>query len=177
MGRFRGFHATIDEITERLKSIMQDYNLIVIVAKLWPEFEFEIVDKSTLENKIDYGRFVFLYKEIPNQLSKDYWEFREQNAENIELQIGIRTEDGLIESRIGAAATDPETVKLWNKVIRAFRKGMYKGIWIINICDGAKGYYKDHYFTAGAKNEYEKGIIMKPFVNSLTEYLLTQEHE
>lgn len=146
---------------------------------MWPEFEFEVVDQLTFELKnmdINSARFIFLCKEIPNQLSKNYNEFLSQNVENLVLQIGERTEDSIKESTIGTRATDSDNVKLWKKIISLFKKEMYQGVWIVDPRSGVKKYYKNHYFTIGAKNEYEKGIKMKAFAGS-SEYKLSQEHE
>lgn len=172
-----GFHATIDEIIQKIKSVMFQYKLNAIVVKLWPEFEFEIIDQMTFEIKDEYinsARFIFLCSEVPSQLSKNYNEFLSQNVENLVLQIGDRTEGSMKESTIGTRATDLENVKLWKKVISIFKKEMNQGVWIIDPRSGAKKYYKNHYFTIGAQNAYEKGIKMKAFAG-LSEYHLLSE--
>jgi hypothetical protein len=172
-----GFHATIGEISQKIKIVMFQFNLTAIVVKLWPEFEFEIMDQLTFEVKneyIDSARFIFLCKEVPGELSKNYNEFLFQNVENLVLQIGEITEDSMKESTIGTRATEPENTRLWKKIISIFKKEMYQGVWIIDPRSGAKKYYKNHYYTIGAKNEYEKNIKMKAFAG-LSEYQLLSE--
>jgi len=174
-----GFHATIDEISQKIKSIIFQYKLNAVVVKLWPEFEFEVIDKMTLEIKDSYlnsARFIFLCKEIPNQLSKNYNEFLSQNAENLVLQIGEMNEDSIKESTIGTRATESENVELWKGVISIFKKEMYQGVWIIDPRSGAKKYYKNHYFTIGAKNAFKSGIKMKAYAG-LSEYQLSSEEK
>lgn len=172
-----GFHSTIAEISQKIKSVMFQYKLTAVVVRLWPEFEFEIIDNMTFEIKDEYlnsARFIFLCKEVPSQLSKNYNEFLSQNVENLVLQIGERTEESIKESTIGTRATDSENIRLWKKVIGIFKKEMYQGVWIIDPRSDAKKYYKNHYFTTGAKNAYEKGIKMKAFAG-LSEYQLSSE--
>lgn len=120
-----GFHATTDEISQKIKIAMSQYKLIAVVVKLWPEFEFKIIDKLSFEIKdenLNSARFIFLCKEVPSQLSKNYNEFLAQNVENLVLQIGEITDDNMKESTIGTRAANSENIRLWRKVISLFKK-------------------------------------------------------
>jgi hypothetical protein len=171
-----GFHATISEISQKIISVMFQYKLTAVVVRLWPEFEFEIIDNMTFEvdEYLNSARIIFLCKEVPSHLSKNYHEFLSQNAENLVIQIGEWTKESIKESTIGTRATDSENIRLWKKIIDIFKKDMYKGVWVIDPWSGAKKYYKNHYFTTGAKNAYEKGIKMKAFAG-ISEYQLSSE--
>jgi hypothetical protein len=174
-----GFHATIDEISQRIKRLMFQYKLTAVVVRLWPEFEFEIIDKLPYEIKDEHlnsARFIFLCKEIPSQLSENYNEFLSQNVENLVLQIGENNEESIKESTIGTRATDPENIRFWKKVIGIFKKEMYQGVWIIDPRSGAKKYYKNHYFTSGAEIAFEQGVKMKAFAG-LNEYQLSSKRK
>lgn len=48
---------------------------------------------------------------------------------------------------------------------------MHQGVWVMVPKSGVKKYYKNHYFTIGAKNAYEKGVKMKAFAG-INEYQL-----
>ncbi|MCA1321960.1 hypothetical protein LC085_18860 [Bacillus tianshenii] len=175
MGKINiGFHATNDEISKRIDSIMVQFKLTAIIVKLWPEFEFQIIDKVTIETKdecFNSARFIFLCKEIPSPLSENYHEFLSQNVESLVLQIGERTEESIRESTIGTIANKSENIRLWKKIIGIFKKEMYQGVCVMDPTSGKKKYYKNHYFTIKAKNAYEQGIKMKAFAG-LSEYQL-----
>ncbi|QFT87272.1 hypothetical protein FIU87_01220 [Bacillus sp. THAF10] len=165
-----GFHAQKDEVVKLINSIMLQYQLTVVAVKLWPDFEYQIID-TMKEEYLNSARFIFFSKETPRQLSNNYHEFLVQNAESLVLQIGERTEESMKESTIGTRATNSENIKLWKKVIKIFKEEMHQGVWVMVPKSGVKKYYKNHYFTIGAKNAYEKGVKMKAFAG-INEYQL-----
>lgn len=59
-----GFHAQKDEVVKLINSIMLQYQLTVVAVKLWPDFEYQIID-TMKEEYLNSARFIFFRKKLP----------------------------------------------------------------------------------------------------------------
>ncbi len=93
----------------------------------------------------------------------------------INLQFHARRkETELSESSMGVVSDDTIDA-LWEKVIRQFKKGLLKGVYVVTP-NGNSRYYPGHWYTQGAKDAYEKGVRIKPLAG-WNQYILKRESE
>ena len=85
----------------------------------------------------------------------DYNEFIEAQDNRIGIDIGIKNNESVKESRmwiITENMVDPDLKQIYNK----FKKKLLKGAWGISPDpNGKKVFYKNHLYTMNAKEAYE----------------------
>lgn len=171
------FHTTQLEVFELIKKVMSEFDLTVITIKLFPNFERELISFEEIDEKKDHiftSEMIVFCKKKPMEISTNYAVFLEQTKGNLVLQIGEQTEEFIKESTMGTIVEDSEMLKLWKKVIIKLKKEMKNGVWVLNPHKGVGRFYKDHYYTKGAKVAYLNGCRIKPIAGWL-EYHLTDE--
>jgi hypothetical protein len=173
------FHATSDEILNFIKACTIEYNLYVAILQSFPTF------RVTLPNPIDEvidnidgskKNYIYLYTYIPDLEAKNQWEFLDKNPDGLYITIGKDYDNQLEQSSIGSIVLDDETQKLWKKIIMKFKSNTSTGAWVVNPEYDAKGYYKHHRYTAGAKKAYLEGVRILPFAG-WNYYILSESLE
>lgn len=160
------FHATKQELIAATKEWVKSNNLFMVCIQLSPLFTCELVGRDKFDEKkkvIENSDIISLYRFEPDVTSKSYLEFVKSNENGLIITMGKQEEDTLKESIISTSATDECTSRLWRKVVNNFKKEMLKGAWVVNPHNGAKEFYKNHYYTISAKKAYDKGAKVVAF--------------
>lgn len=168
------FHATVNELYIVI-SEMLDKGYSVMGFILSREFKLISVNKQT---GIDEFRSLFGVIVSKKEIEKDnsYADFLEKRNDFLGMYIGEETDSYLLESTIWAASKDSIDPD-WRRFINRFKRKMLRGAWIINPETNSRGYYKNHMYSAGAKERYDSGVVIRQFEQSPSYYALVKEDE
>ncbi|CEG27196.1 hypothetical protein [Bacillus sp. B-jedd] len=173
------FHATKSEIIEVVKNSQNLFDLYMFSAKLFPEFEYLLISKNEFEEKLSFindSNMIFLLVSKPQDIMpNDYLDFVRINKNCLVFQLGRQNEKFLTESSIGTLADDKEALKVWQKVIKDYKKTMLKGAWIYNEMTELKVFNKNHYYSETAQKLYKEGAEIRQFVGGSNLYYLNQD--
>lgn len=161
------FHALENEINQIIRESAYKFNLCLISIQLFPKYNCILIFKDEFDEQIDIlknSRVLMLYNYTPDTSYDNYNQFVKNNGECLIIEIGKQNDGVLKESCISTMSIDVETTKMWKAIIKKFKSKMQKGAWVVNPMNGGKEYYKNHYYTVAAKNAYENGIKLAPFV-------------
>lgn len=168
------FHAKRKEIVNFIRNIVHQYNLKAFGITLFPEYEAKEIFLSDREKYEKYREIIVCKSGIDICNREQYHEYLNEKRGDLIILLGKDDETELVESSMGALSTD-NIDALWKKVITQFKKGLLKGAYVINR-NGSSGYYPNHWYTIGAKDAYERGVIIKPLAGG-NQYLLKKEDE
>ena len=152
------FHARRREVFEFVFDMADKNNLYIIGVEWFPEFRYEILsnlNQSVVNAKI---RQMVLTRDIPKEGLSDK-DFMILNKGNLIIKPGNEIEGRIGESDIGCIA-DEIIDRLWIKIINKYKRNMLKGAWGLNPADGARYFYKMHYYTEAAKKAYQNGYTL-----------------
>jgi HD-GYP domain-containing protein (c-di-GMP phosphodiesterase class II) len=172
------FHATKNEIIELVKKSLVSYNLYMVCVQLFPDFEFEIITVDEFEEKkniICDSRMIFLRLDKPELTQKEYFKFLEDNQNSLVFSIGKQTDYILEESTISTMAVDPETIKLWKKIINGYKKTLLKGAWVVHSINGNMGFYKNHRYSPLSQKAFQERCKIVQFEQLWSYYILDHE--
>lgn len=96
-----------------------------------------------------------------------------EKSNSLFIYMGQYTDEYITESSIGIKGEGDE-FDYWKKQISKLRNSFLKGAYVVNPYRDSKTYYKNIYYTKGAKAAFEQGIKMKP-VAGWNYYLLVEE--
>jgi len=171
------FHARHNELIDFIRKAANEYNLFVGVVHLSSQFNCEVFDnqnKDSFPKELLGSDNVYLFQSRPVLGADSDYKFIIDNPGALYIWVGTDDAKILEESRIGVISDD-ETVAFWKKVVKPFKKSMLKGAWVMNSFSGAKGFYKNQYYTFQAKTAYENGVKILQFAQGNGIYLLEQE--
>ena len=168
------FHATVNELYTVIGEML-DKGYSVMGFILSRDFKLIPVNKQTGidEFRSLYGVIVSK-KEI--EKGNSYAEFLENQDDYLGMYIGEETESYLLESTIWAAAEDSIDPD-WRKFINRYKRKMLRGAWVINPETDSRAYSKNHMYTAGAKERYDSGVVIRQFKGLFFYYALVREDE
>lgn len=168
------FHAKRNEIVNFLRNIVQQYNLKAYGITIFPEYEAKEIFLSDREKYENFREIIVCKSWIDICNREQYNEYLNEKRGDLIILLGEDDETELVESCMGALSID-NIDTLWKKVITQFKKGLLKGAYVVNR-SGGSGYYPNHWYTIGAKDAYERGVIIKPLAGG-NHYLLKKEDE
>lgn len=168
------FHAKRCETVNFIRNIVHQYNLKAFGITIFPEYVAKEIFLSNKEENVDYNEIIICKGWIDISNIEQYDEYINEKRGDLIISLGKDDETELVESSMGALSTDNIDI-LWKKVIAQFKKELLKGAYVVNP-NGNSGYYPKHWYTRGAKDAYEKGVIIKPLVG-WNQYLLKNEDE
>lgn len=152
------FHARRREIFEFAFEMAEKNHLYITGVECFPEFKHSIIcdiDQAVDNIKI---RKIILSRDIPDASVNDY-DFSVQNKGNLSIQLGQEVDGTIRESNIGCVANGAVD-KLWIKMINGYKRKMLRGAWGVNPINGARCFYKNHYYTEAAKKAYKDGCTL-----------------
>ena len=87
-------------------------------------------------------------------------EFIDKNPDQLGLQIGRRTKNGLEESTLSCRTDNPAALEVWRKVADRLKNMTKAGITIVNRQSGDKRFYRSFRYTKGAEALEGNGVEM-----------------
>jgi hypothetical protein len=168
------FHATPSEIAEVLAQFRAAFACNVGVTT-FPEETVKIYDVSKeinweeiakLASDIKNGVSVYLSaKSISPPPSSRY--FLGYNLGSIVVDIGKMANLSLQESSIGCKSKSPDDLAFAKKAINLFTKITKTGAYAFKPGENEEFFYKNHRYSQGAKELYDKGYEIKPIAGSV----------
>lgn len=152
------FHITIKEMMLFIEEIVSTNELKCYGYIYFPENQIIEIMTFSLEEIKKYNEIWISHTEKNLSLSeKDILSSR-----GGDLIIHLGKDDGqeLVESAMGVVAEE-EIDSLWKRAINRFKKKMLKGAYVVTP-SGIKKYYPNLWYSVGAKEAYDKGVIIKP---------------
>ncbi|MEU4242366.1 ribonuclease E inhibitor RraB [Actinoplanes sp. NPDC026619] len=93
----------------------------------------------------------------------DLYRLKGMNHDYFVVQLGQRSDTDLRETFMAGVGSDPQTIKLWRRLVGRARRSMHSGAVVINPVMGRLGRLPSHRFTDGALRLQESGVSMRPF--------------
>lgn len=168
------FHAKRGETVNFIRNIVSQYNLKAFGINIFPDYEAKEIFLFNWEKNVNYDEIIVCkgFIEISNR--EQYNEYLNEKRGDLIISLGKDNETELIESGMGAISTDNINA-LWKKVIAQFKKELLKGAYVVTP-NGNSSYYPKHWYTIGAKDAYEAGVIIKPLAG-WNQYILKRACE
>lgn len=154
------FHARRNEIINFIRNIVNENSLKAFGITLFPEYEAKEIFLSDREMYENYKVIVVCKSWIDIGNEERYNEYLNGKRGDLIIFLGKDDEAELGESSMGVLSID-NIDTFWKKVITQFKKELLKGAYVVSP-NGCSRYYPKHWYTQGAKDAYEKGIIIKP---------------
>ncbi len=131
--------------------------------------EIFLSDDEKYEN---FSEIIVCKSRIEISIKEQYNKYLNEKRGDLIIFIGKDDETELVESSMGACSSDNIDV-FWKKVIAQFKRKLLKGAYVVTP-SGCSRYYPKHWYTIGAKEAYERGVVIKP-IAGWNRYLLKEE--
>lgn len=169
------FHAKKEEVLKFLLECMEKNALTMVGVKLGKDFFCkEIKSDHDISLLGEYEMFI-LSRDSIDITEDSYNQFITKQKGNLMIDLGEENNKILKESSMGVLA-EGEIDVLWKSIVNKFKKKLLKGAWVINPNNGAKGYERSHRYSVGAKEMYDRGIIIGAWAGACI-YELREEEE
>jgi len=167
------FHATAKELVEFMKKVVAD-NKYNICGVRYFQFTIETLSMMELnESEIKkYEHLVIAKSSIP--AADNNAAFMSLQDNNLIIDIGADENDAVLKESAFTVFSEEGIDADWKKAIADFKKQLHKGAWAVNPSANTKDFYKNHLYTEGAKQAYERGVRIVP-VGGWVYYELKQE--
>jgi hypothetical protein len=157
------FHATTEELVALVEAWMTDH-AVCAAAVVYQPFNASPVTKDGLRSALlrePVSRLVFSEREIDCSASGNN-DLLDKNQGALVLDIGRLGPRGLTESCLSTlVATDT-----WKRMFANLKKQTKAGVIGVHEQSGARGHYRNHRYTRGAKELFEKGTALRQFEQS-----------
>ena len=161
-------YALPDELISFAAAAIDDFNLCAVAMRYPP---FEIVEirgddlKDLFANPIPFREVAFML--VPPALTaKGRMEFIDKNRDQLSIQIGRQTANGLEESILSCRTDNDDTLAIWRTITNRLKQQTQAGVTAINRQSGISAYYRSTRYTQGAKALEISGVAMVPFQGS-----------
>lgn len=168
------FHATPSEIVNVLAQFRAKVACNVAVARTSIEDvtlynRDEVIDWLNIsELARDASRGVRVYlseSKLTCPSSSRY--FLDFNMGSTIVNIGKMTDSSLQETSISCKSENPDDLEFTKKAINLFRKITKTGAYAFKPGEDGELFYKNHRYSQGAKDLYDKGYEIKPIAGSI----------
>lgn len=168
------FHATPSEIVEVLAQFRAKFACNVAVTTFPVETvriyetleEVDWQEIIKLASDIKKGASVYLSKKSFNPPPSSRY-FLGYNLGSLVVDLGKMVNLSLQESSIGCKSENPDDLVFAKKAINLFRKITNTGAYVFNPEEDGDSFYKNHRYSQGAKDLYDKGYEIKPIAGCL----------
>lgn len=154
------FHARKSEIIDFVQEIVEKNDLRVYGISIFPKYESKEISSFDYDKCKNFEEIIVCKNKLNIEDEKQYGEYLDQKKGDLFIDLGKDDGVELVESSMGVLAKDSIDI-LWKKIITLFKKRLLKGAYVATP-QGYKKYYPKHWYTVGAKEAYEKGIVIKP---------------
>ena len=158
------FLGTRQEIFSFIEAIRSTVNVVVATENIEKSKKYNIIASGVTLANIHNCKFIYVKRGDV---------FDEANL--LCVHIGNCDTESICESVISINGTG-EDFEYWKKWISKFKRTLLKGAYVVNPYRNSKTFYKNIYYTTGAKQAFDKGMSMKP-VAGWNYYLLEQEQQ
>lgn len=154
------FHAKKREIIKFIRNIVDENKVKAFGIVLFPEYEAEEIINFDNQKVLKYNFIILCHDKIEIDNSKNFDKYLKQVNGDLIISLGKDDEVELVESSMGVVYNDNIDL-LWKRIINKFKKNLIRGAFVVTP-NGKSGYYPKHGYTIGAKEAYERGVIIKP---------------
>lgn len=158
------FLGTRQEIFSFIEAIRSTVNVVIATANIDKPNKYNILASNATLAKIHNCQFIYVKR-------GDFFD----EANLLCVHIGKCDTESISESVISIKG-DGEDFEYWKKLISKFKRTLLKGAYVVNPYRNSKTYYKNIYYTIGAKQAFDNGMSMKP-IAGWNYYLLAQEQQ
>lgn len=157
------FHATEHEIANWLLEwlTMEKVTLVLMVFEPFSVKEIEFKQVTDIACSHDVKRLL-LFASEPNLNVKNKVEFDRSNHDELVLDIGHLSEQGLGESWLACRTENPDALKKWRHIAKHLRANTRAGVTGISRQNGVAAFYRSHRYSQGAKDLEEAGTPILP---------------
>jgi hypothetical protein len=158
-------HGLHTELTGFACRVATDLGVRLGFVSLDPVFDVKLVDTKRCEETLlalQQATLVFFLEE---QLCLDVSGLNglvDKNPDSLVFRIGRTTETEIYESVLSGRPTGAEAVKIGSSIAAALREVTLSGVYVVDPHTGRRVASRHHRYTKGAKDEFEKGILLKP---------------
>lgn len=161
-------HCTHQDLTGiLLDASASEEVFFVLLAGSPPTFKLvhlgELANSVASEAEAGSVRSIFIFKDIPNLPVKSRLDLFDLNPENIVVDVGLLTRDGLKQSVISNNSSEGVLVGLWKKIMKGVKENTHAGVTAINVDTGARKVYKAFRYSDAALELQRSGVAMLPF--------------
>lgn len=169
------FHAKKEEVLKFLLECMEKNALTMVGVKGGKNFFCEEI-KSNHDISLLYEYQMFILSRDSIAITEgSYNQFITKQKGNLMIHLGEENNKILKESSMGVLA-EGEIDALWKSIVNKFKRKLLKGAWVINPNNGGKGYERSHRYSIGAKEMYNRGIVIGAWAGVCI-YELREEEE
>jgi hypothetical protein len=157
------FHATPDEISGWLREWIERDDLHLVAIKFAP-FEAKEVELSKV-NSVVYDesvRRLSLLVRQPDVTPKNQTDYADRHSDQLVLDVGQCTHEGLRESWMACRTDNVEAYKVWKRLAKELTARTKAGVTATDIKTGESAFYKSYRYTDGAKALENRGVKMLP---------------
>lgn len=166
------FHATAKELVDFVKKVLTDNRYNICGIQYFP-FVIDTLSGELNESELKrYEHIVIAKGDIPT--AETNGTFMRLQSNNLIIDIGADENDAVLKESAFTVFSEEGIDADWKKAIADFKKQLHKGAWAVNPSANTKDFYKNHLYTEGAKQAYERGVRIVP-VGGWVYYELKQE--
>jgi hypothetical protein len=104
---------------------------------------------------------IAIYDYEPSSYNGSLYDYYKLNPNGLLVRLGKETDEYLEESFVSSICSEPETLKMWKRIVSRYKRQLLKGAWVVNGFTGNKRYVKSRYYSFDAKMLYLKSVQMK----------------
>ncbi len=154
------FHGTTKDIYDFVFSYLENHSYNIYGVVIFSRFIIENISMdSTIYDFKRYDMIIFSKDEI--NICDNYKDFICEQDNNLCITVGYN-DDNILKEFVMWTKNDNEIDNDWKKIITKYKKQLLKGAWVVNPNNKNRTYYKNHRYTADAKQAYEQGTIICP---------------
>lgn len=157
------FYASPEEIINWIERWVQIKG-VTLVAVRFPPISFTEVTRKEIRKQIT-DPFVkqcsFLIRPFDSSI-KYQIDFCERYPDQMILNIGHRTSDGLQESWLGYKTDNSNAIAIWKQIVKDIKSNTKPGITLTNFRSGVTSIEKRYRYSHGAQVLESQGVPMLP---------------
>ncbi|MEZ6056391.1 MAG: hypothetical protein R3C01_06770 [Planctomycetaceae bacterium] len=157
-------YAQPNELLSFAANVISEFKLHV-VAMRYPPFDAVEIERGQFEEvfrKSSSFREIAFTVSSPMLPVKGRMEFIDKNPDQLSLQIGRQTNNGLEPSSMSGRTDNQNALAVWKKIANKLKKQTMQGITAINRETGISAYNKSTRYTKIAKLLETDGVAMLP---------------
>jgi hypothetical protein len=168
------FHADPGEAWELACGWASEYGLELAAEQYFPDYRVVAVSpdagKCPEVERLERIDRAALCRRAPDLGATTMHEFVTRNEDCLYLAIGRCGDGALRESALSGHTDDPETLRIWRRLIRRARSEMHRGAEARSPHSGHGQHLPNHRHTSGAHELAARGVRMLGIAGS-TEYV------
>ncbi len=157
------FHATEQELAEWLVQWCSVGDITLVAMTFEPFSVKEVKLSEILAVLRDHDvRRLCLFASEPTLDVHSKVEFERANDDELVLDVGRVSEEGLGESWLACRSDNTDALAKWRHIAKDLKAKTRAGVTAINRQNGVSAFYKSHRFSQGAKELEDAGTPMLP---------------